>query len=105
MIDAPDPTIVHQVATLTTREREISVLIARGFTMPQIAGKLGRSIYCVRNHVARIHLKLQTVNLAMVAVWATRSGLVDHPEWFDESGTYVGPARREEACPNNPNGS
>jgi DNA-binding NarL/FixJ family response regulator len=89
-VNPPDPAIANQVSELSPREREIAVLIARGLGKAEIGEELHRSGETIRTHVQRIHGKLRTSNMAMIAAWAVRAGLVDHPEWYDDHGRFVG---------------
>jgi DNA-binding CsgD family transcriptional regulator len=44
---------------LTSREREVAGLAARGLTSPQIAGRLGISVRTVDNHLQQVFSKLE----------------------------------------------
>lgn len=48
----------NQLAVLTSREREILTLLARGMTTPRIAAQLRISTATVRNHIAAILQRL-----------------------------------------------
>lgn len=87
---APDPDVVHEVVKLSPTERIVAVLVGRGLTMPEIATQLHRTRRTVAKHTEHIHAKLGIRNMASLAAWATRTGLVDHPEWFDERGSFIG---------------
>jgi DNA-binding CsgD family transcriptional regulator len=65
---------------LTAREREVAILIARGFSNQRIADALVVVPGTAANHVAHILRKLNCANRAQVAAWAVRNGLLaDHP--------------------------
>lgn len=64
--------------TLTSREREVMRLVAKGMTNAQIAGQLQVSVNTVRNHVANISSKLGAHSKLEALAIATRRGLVDH---------------------------
>jgi len=61
---------------LTRHEREILRLMAKGWTNREIAGELGRSAGTVRNHVARILVKLDVSDRTQAAVRASQLGLI-----------------------------
>jgi DNA-binding NarL/FixJ family response regulator len=59
---------------LTTREREILDLIARGETNVSIAERLVLSLKTVRNHVSNIYSKLQVADRAQAVIRARDRG-------------------------------
>ena len=62
---------------LTPREREVLVLIGRGFPNKLIARELGLSEKTVKSHVGRVLSKLRVTDRTQAAVIAVRAGLVD----------------------------
>ena len=60
---------------LTEREGEVSALIARGFTNPEIAAQLGISATTVRTHVDNMFVKLGVSRRVQIAqfYWLTHS--------------------------------
>lgn len=62
--------------TLTDREREILVLVARGLTNDEIGGQLFISPATVKTHLARIMAKLDAHDRAQLVVRAYEGGLV-----------------------------
>jgi DNA-binding NarL/FixJ family response regulator len=62
---------------LTPREREVLVLLGRGFPNKQIASKLRLSEKTVKTHVGRVLAKLGVADRTQAAVLAVRAGLVD----------------------------
>ncbi|WP_026818121.1 response regulator [Arthrobacter castelli] len=68
----------HQAAvdTLTTREREVFVLMAQGLSNPEIAGQLYLSEATVKTHVGHILAKLQARDRVQAVVMAYETGLV-----------------------------
>jgi DNA-binding CsgD family transcriptional regulator len=62
--------------SLTAREREVAILIAKGRSNRQIADALVLVPGTVANHVAHILGKLGCANRAQVAAWAVRNGLL-----------------------------
>jgi NarL family two-component system response regulator LiaR len=61
---------------LTAREREVLVLIGRGYRNKQIAFELGISEKTVKTHVGRVLAKLGVDDRTQAAVMAVRAGLV-----------------------------
>ena len=61
---------------ITPREREVLILIGRGFPNKRIAQELGRSEKTVKNHVGRVLAKLGVSDRTQAAVLAVRAGLV-----------------------------
>jgi DNA-binding NarL/FixJ family response regulator len=62
---------------LTPREREVLVLLGRGFPNKQIASRLHVSEKTVKTHVGRVLAKLGVTDRTQAAVLAVRAGLVD----------------------------
>jgi DNA-binding NarL/FixJ family response regulator len=67
------------VAGLTAREREVLVLIARGFSNTDIAAELFLSAATVKTHVSRIFAKLDVRDRAQAVIAAYNAGLVKAP--------------------------
>lgn len=61
---------------LTTREKDVLRLIARGFAYKQVARKLNISIKTVETHVSSVLRKLQLSNRHELARWATRRRII-----------------------------
>ncbi len=68
-------------ATLTDREREILVLVARGLANDEIGSDLFISPATVKTHLARIMAKLEAHDRAQLVVRAYEGGLVKLREW------------------------
>jgi NarL family two-component system response regulator LiaR len=62
---------------LTPREREVLILIGRGFPNKLIARELGLSEKTVKAHVGRVLAKLGVTDRTQAAVIAVRAGLVE----------------------------
>jgi DNA-binding NarL/FixJ family response regulator len=62
---------------LTPREREVLVLIGRGFPNKLIARELGLSEKTVKTHVGHVLAKLAVTDRTQAAVVAVRAGLVE----------------------------
>jgi DNA-binding NarL/FixJ family response regulator len=73
----PDPARADkELGSLTEREREVLVLIARGATNDAIAADLSVSTATVKSHVNRVFAKLQLTSRAQAVVLAYEIGLV-----------------------------
>jgi DNA-binding NarL/FixJ family response regulator len=73
---SPRPTPA-EVAELTSRELEVTRLIARGYSNAEIADVLVISETTVKTHVARVLAKLGVRDRVQVAVFAHEHGLTD----------------------------
>jgi DNA-binding NarL/FixJ family response regulator len=62
---------------LTPREREVLVLVGRGFPNKLIARELGLAEKTVKTHVGRVLAKLGVSDRTQAAVVAVRAGLVE----------------------------
>jgi HD-GYP domain-containing protein (c-di-GMP phosphodiesterase class II) len=62
---------------LTPREAEILVLLARGLSNKQIAGRLSLSVSTVGSHVEHVYAKIGVSARGAAAMFAMRHGLVD----------------------------
>jgi DNA-binding CsgD family transcriptional regulator/tetratricopeptide (TPR) repeat protein len=70
-----DPSAYDPTGTLSRREREVALLVARGLTNRQISTELSISERTAGNHVARILSKLRLRSRAQVATWAAEHQL------------------------------
>jgi DNA-binding NarL/FixJ family response regulator len=61
---------------LTSREKDVLRLIARGFAYKQVARKLDISIKTVETHVSSVLRKLQLTNRHELARWASKRRIV-----------------------------
>lgn len=71
------------VDPLTPREREILVLVARGYSNPEIAEQLFVSLPTVKTHVGRILAKTGARDRVHAVLFAFRNGLVDSAQMLD----------------------
>ena len=65
-----------EAVALNPRETEILQRVAKGFTLPEIAGQLGLSRHTVADYVKQIYRKLNVSSRAEAALEAARRGLV-----------------------------
>jgi two-component system nitrate/nitrite response regulator NarL len=79
----PDRFVELLSSSLTTREREVLQLLARGYRGKDIAAELGISVNTVRTHVQSILTKLQVHSRLEAAAFAVRHGLVDRASAID----------------------
>ncbi len=76
----PEPRAAAQPDPLTRRQREVALLIGRGYTNSQIADALAISKNTVANRVAQILRKLKLPSRSQIAVWVTQRTLGDLEE-------------------------
>lgn len=62
---------------LSPRERQVLILLARGYDNPRIAGALDICEGTVKNHVTNIYDKLRVRTRAEAVAWAWQQGLAD----------------------------
>ncbi len=70
------PPTSESISELTSREEEVTLLVARGLTNRQVSTKLGISERTAGNHVARVLRKLGLRSRAQIARWATERRLL-----------------------------
>lgn len=73
--DAVDASAMAAVAGLTTRERDVLVLLATGASNTEIASRLFLGVGTVKDHVSSILGKLGVATRVQAALVAERSGL------------------------------
>ncbi|WP_418275601.1 response regulator [Isoptericola jiangsuensis] len=78
--EVPDPVVrpgsaAQRVASLTDREREVAVVLARGSSNAEIAAELFMSVPTVKTHLSRILDKLGVANRVQAAIMVHESGL------------------------------
>ncbi|HEY7564202.1 MAG TPA: response regulator transcription factor [Acidimicrobiia bacterium] len=69
-------TVDQELDQLTTREREVLRLIARGFAYKQVAARLNLSVKTIETHVSAVLRKLQLSSRHELARWASDRRIV-----------------------------
>lgn len=73
---APSPQATTRLATLTEREREVLMQVARGMSNAELADTLFMSHATAKTHVSRLLTKLDARDRAQLVVFAYECGLV-----------------------------
>ncbi len=73
------PSVPPALSELTQREREVLILVARGFANTEIAAQLVVSVPTVKTHIGRLLAKLSARDRAQLVIAAYESGLVSPP--------------------------
>ena len=79
-LTAPESEVDAKGATLTEREKEIAVLLAKSFSSKEVAVKLEISAKTVENHRTNLMRKLGVHDVAGVIRFVVRQGLYDPTE-------------------------
>ena len=76
-VSRPEPSLRSQdaLADLTSREREVLALVARGRSNAELAGELSMSPATAKTHVSRLLTKLDARDRAQLVVIAYETGL------------------------------
>lgn len=82
------------LALLTTREREILVLIAQGNSNRQVAKELGISEKTVKNHLSAVFAKIGASDRTQAVVMGIRCGFIHIGASFDDNCVAVGTGER-----------
>src|SRR5262249_48278666 len=72
----PAPSTPVAPGGLTAREREVAVLVARGYSNPQIARELTIAPRTAMRHVEHVMAKLGVHSRAQIGAWAAAQGLL-----------------------------
>jgi DNA-binding NarL/FixJ family response regulator len=70
------PRPAQPIEPLTSREEEIPIPVARGWTNSEIADDLHISISTVKTHLASLMRKLDARNRVDIAMWAYETGRI-----------------------------
>jgi non-specific serine/threonine protein kinase len=70
------PPAAERIGTLTRREQEIALLVARGLSNRQVSTELSISERTAGNHVAKILKKLSLKSRTQIAFWVAENQLV-----------------------------
>ena len=65
------------MSRLTSRERDVLRLIARGFTYARAAERLGLSAHTVASHVKKIYRKLDVHSAGAAVMRAVKLGFIE----------------------------
>ena len=65
-----------ELDSLTAREQEVLLLIARGYTYKEIAGRLHLSVKTIETHVSSVLRKLQLSNRNELTRWAAQRRMI-----------------------------
>ena len=76
-LTAPESDVDAKGATLTEREKEIAILLAKSFSSKEVAVKLDISAKTVENHRTNLMRKLGVHDVAGVIRFVVRQGLYD----------------------------
>ena len=71
------PPAAEPLEPLTSREEEILIPVAKGWTNHEIAGDMNISISTVKTHLASLMRKLNARNRVEIAMWAYETGRVE----------------------------
>jgi DNA-binding NarL/FixJ family response regulator len=75
--DVEPPTRIDpELDSLTAREHEVLLLIARGYTYKEIAARLHLSVKTIETHVSSVLRKLQLTNRNELTRWAARRRMI-----------------------------
>jgi DNA-binding NarL/FixJ family response regulator len=79
-LTAPESEVDAKGSTLTEREKEIAILLAKSFSSKEVAVKLDISAKTVENHRTNLMRKLGVHDVAGVIRYVVRQGLYDPSE-------------------------
>ena len=74
--EGPADAAEAEIDQLSPREQEVLLLIARGYTYKEIAGRLHLSVKTVETHVSSVLRKLQLSNRNELTRWAAKKRMI-----------------------------
>ena len=87
------PSAKAQIADMTTRERQVLVGVASGYSNKRIAGNLGRSVKTIEKHRFKMMHRLGLQNAAAATRYAMDNGLLHVDDGVQEPGPEHGSAK------------
>lgn len=73
-----------RLESLSSREREVLILVGKGAKNPEIAKDITVSVHTVKSHIRSIMNKLNLKNRQQIAVYAEREGLLPSDSFEDD---------------------
>ncbi len=77
------------LSLLSSREREVTLLVARGFANKEISSRLGVSYSTVKNHISRILQKLNLDHRTQLAIYAISRGAANDAQAAFENNRFL----------------
>ncbi len=91
---SPRRALQQHFGGLTSREREVARLVARGKTNRAIADELVVGVSTVEAHISHIFTKLGFASRAQIAAWSVEKGLTQVQQDMEVPNSSGGPAAR-----------
>jgi two-component system, NarL family, response regulator NreC len=81
-----------RIAEMTTRERQVLIAVAQGYSNKRIAGNLGRSVKTIEKHRFKMMHRLGLPNAAAATRYALDNGLLHADDEAQQPGSVHGSA-------------